>query len=94
MIAAGITAIAKKFKRPYPIALVIIGAVIGLSNIPFLEPLKDFITAGEVFNFAVLTLFLPALLGEAALKLPFSQLFNNKSPFYYWHLAELSCHLL
>ncbi|MFD2761270.1 Na+/H+ antiporter [Lentibacillus juripiscarius] len=80
MIAAGITAIAKKFKRPYPIALVIIGAVIGLSNIPFLEPLKDFITAGEVFNFAVLTLFLPALLGEAALKLPFSQLFNNKKP--------------
>ncbi|GAA0437359.1 Na+/H+ antiporter [Lentibacillus halophilus] len=80
MLAAGITAIAKKFKQPYPIALVIIGAIIGLSNIPFLEPLKGFITEGDVFNFAVITLFLPALLGEAALKLPFSRLFDNKRP--------------
>ncbi|GGJ81747.1 Na+/H+ antiporter [Lentibacillus kapialis] len=80
MIAAGITAIAKKFGRPYPIALVIVGAAIGLVNIPVLEALKDFITEGEIFNFAVVTLFLPALLGEAALKLPFSQLSDNKKP--------------
>ncbi|MFD1362890.1 cation:proton antiporter [Lentibacillus salinarum] len=80
MMAAGITAIAKKFDRPYPIALVIVGAVIGLIHIPVLEPLIDFITEGEVFNFAVITLFLPALLGEAALKMPFSQLFDNKKP--------------
>lgn len=80
MIAAGITAIAKKFKQPYPIALVIVGAIIGLMNIPVLEPLKDFITEGEVFNFVIITLFLPALLGEAALKLPFSHLNENKKP--------------
>ncbi|SES05438.1 sodium/proton antiporter, CPA1 family (TC 2.A.36) [Gracilibacillus ureilyticus] len=80
MIAAGITAIAKKFKQPYPIALVIVGAIIGLVNIPVLEPLKDFITEGEVFNFVIITLFLPALLGEAALKLPFSHLNENKKP--------------
>ncbi|KAB8126040.1 sodium:proton antiporter [Gracilibacillus oryzae] len=80
MIAAGITAIAKKFKQPYPIALVIVGATIGLINIPVLEPLKDFITEGEVFNFVIITLFLPALLGEAALKLPFSHLNDNKKP--------------
>ncbi|MFD1039281.1 cation:proton antiporter [Virgibacillus byunsanensis] len=80
MIAAGITAIAKKFDKPYPIALVIVGTIIGLTNIPMLEPLKDFITEGEVFNFAVITLFLPALLGEAALKLPFSHLNENKEP--------------
>jgi monovalent cation:H+ antiporter, CPA1 family len=80
MIAAGITAIAKKFKQPYPIALVIVGAIIGLVNIPVLKPLKDFITEGEVFNFAIITLFLPALLGEAALKLPFSHLKENKEP--------------
>ncbi|NQD67013.1 sodium:proton antiporter [Bacillus haikouensis] len=80
MIAAGITAIAKKFKQPYPIALVIVGALIGLFNIPILEPLKEFITEGEVFNFVIITLFLPALLGEAALKLPFSQLSSNKEP--------------
>jgi monovalent cation:H+ antiporter, CPA1 family len=80
MIAAGITAIAKKFKQPYPIALVIVGALIGLFNIPILEPLKEFITEGEVFNFVIITLFLPALLGEAALKLPYSQLNSNKEP--------------
>ncbi len=80
MIAAGITAIAKKFKQPYPIALVIVGALIGLFNIPVLEPLKGFITEGEIFNFVIITLFLPALLGEAALKLPYSHLRANKEP--------------
>ncbi|WP_246202479.1 cation:proton antiporter [Virgibacillus doumboii] len=80
LIAAGITAIAKVFKRPYPIALVIAGNIIGLINIPIPEPVNIFITEGEVFNFAVITLFLPALLGEAALKLPFSHLYDNKKP--------------
>ena len=80
MIAAGITAISKKLKQPYPISLVIVGAIIGLINIPAFEPLKDFITEGEVFNFVIITLFLPALLGEAALKLPFSHLKENKGP--------------
>ncbi|TLS38262.1 Na+/H+ antiporter [Pseudalkalibacillus caeni] len=80
MIAAGITAVAKKLKQPYPIALVIIGTLIGLLNIPVLEPLKMFITEGEVFNFVILTIFLPALLGEAALKLPFSHLNENRRP--------------
>ncbi|SET18026.1 monovalent cation:H+ antiporter, CPA1 family [Salinibacillus kushneri] len=80
MIAAGITAIAKKFKRPYPISLVIVGTIIGLVHIPVLEPLITFITEGEIFNFVILTLFLPALLGEAALKLPFSHLNENKNP--------------
>jgi monovalent cation:H+ antiporter, CPA1 family len=80
MLAAGITAVAKKLKRPYPIALVIVGTIIGLINIPILEPLKEFITEGEVFNFVIITLFLPALLGEAALKLPFSHLKENKGP--------------
>ncbi|OAH58717.1 sodium:proton antiporter [Domibacillus aminovorans] len=80
MIAAGITAIAKKFKQPYPIALVVIGAIIGLVRIPGLEPLKDFITEAEIFNFVIITLFLPALLGEAAFKLPFSHLKENKKP--------------
>lgn len=80
MIAAGITAVAKRFKKPYPIALVIVGTIIGLVNIPVLEPLKQLITQGEVFNFVIITLFLPSLLGEAALKLPFSHLKENKGP--------------
>ncbi len=82
MIAAGITAVAKKLKRPYPIVLVIVGTIIGLVNIPVLEPLKQFITTGEVFNFVIITLFLPALLGEASLKLPFSHLKDNKGPIF------------
>ncbi|WP_338448621.1 cation:proton antiporter [Niallia oryzisoli] len=80
MIAAGTTAIAKKLNRPYPIALVIVGTIIGLINIPIFEPLKDFITEGEIFNFVIITLFLPALLGEASLKLSFSHLKENKKP--------------
>ncbi|MGM0875287.1 MAG: Na+/H+ antiporter [Bacillota bacterium] len=80
MIAAGITAIAKKFKKPYPIALVIVGTIIGLVKIPVLEPLKEFITEGEIFNFVIISMFLPALLGEAALKLPYSHLNENKKP--------------
>ncbi|MFZ4452434.1 cation:proton antiporter [Salibacterium aidingense] len=80
MVAAGITAAAKKLKQPYPIALVIAGAIIGLINIPVMQPYITFITEGEVFNFIIITLFLPALLGEAALKLPSSQLNENKKP--------------
>ncbi|MFC3885830.1 cation:proton antiporter [Bacillus songklensis] len=80
IVAAGVTAVAKKFKQPYSIALVIVGALIGLLDIPVLEPLKLFITEGEIFNFVVITLFLPALLGEASLKLPFSHLRENKGP--------------
>jgi len=80
MIAAGVTAIAKKLNQPYPIALVVVGTIIGLVNIPVLEHLKDFITEGEVFNFVIITLFLPALLGEASLKLPYSHIKENKGP--------------
>ncbi|WP_114745558.1 cation:proton antiporter [Falsibacillus pallidus] len=82
MIAAGITAAAKKFKQPYPIVLVVFGALIGSFNIPALEPLKTFITQGEIFHFVVITLFLPALIGEASLKLPYSHLKDNKKPIF------------
>lgn len=80
MIAAGVTAIAKKLNKPYPIALVLVGALIGLADISALQPLTKFITEGEVFNFVIITLFLPALLGEASLKLPFSHLNENRAP--------------
>ncbi|OIK11570.1 sodium:proton antiporter [Bacillus sp. MUM 116] len=78
MLAAGVTAIAKKLKQPYPIALVLVGALIGISDFSTLSSLKSFITQGEVFHFVIVTLFLPALLGEASLKLPFPLLKNNK----------------
>jgi CPA1 family monovalent cation:H+ antiporter len=79
-LAAGITAIAKKLNQPYPIALVVIGTFIGLVNIPALEHLKDFIAEDDVFRFAIISIFLPTLLGEATLKLPFAHLLENKKP--------------
>ncbi|MCF6092612.1 Na+/H+ antiporter [Microaerobacter geothermalis] len=79
-IAAGVTAFAKKLNLPYPIALVIVGAIIGLLPIPGLEELKDFFAEDEVFRFAIISIFLPTLLGEATLKLPFSHLRENRGP--------------
>lgn len=79
-IATLVTAVAKKWNHPYPIALVIVGAVIGLVPISGLESLKHFVAEDEVFRFAIISIFLPALLGEAALKLPFSHLLDNRRP--------------
>ncbi|MFD2670443.1 Na+/H+ antiporter [Marinicrinis sediminis] len=79
-IAAGITALSQKIKIPYPIALVLGGAAIGLLPIPALDPLKAFFVEDEVFRFAIISIFLPALLGEATLKLPFGHLRENARP--------------
>lgn len=80
VLAAGITAIAKKLNIAYPIVLVVAGTLIGLAPIKGLEELKRFVAEEEVFRFAVISIFLPALLGEATLKLPFSHLRENKKP--------------
>ncbi|MGM7701314.1 Na+/H+ antiporter [Pseudalkalibacillus sp. Hm43] len=79
-IAAGITAVAKKWRQPYPIALVIIGVVIGLMPYSGLEELKETFAEDEFFHFAIISIFLPTLLGEATLNLPFSHLKENKMP--------------
>jgi monovalent cation:H+ antiporter, CPA1 family len=76
-VAVGVTALAKKIKKPYPIALVIVGAIIGLVPVPALEPLKGFVEEGYTFQFIIISLLLPTLLGEASLKLPFSHLREN-----------------
>jgi len=86
-IATGITAIAKKLDQPYPIALVITGTLIGLLPIHGLENLKSFIAEDEVFRFAIISIFLPTLLGEATLKLPFYHLVENKNPIVLLALA-------
>jgi CPA1 family monovalent cation:H+ antiporter len=77
-IAAGVTAFAKKLNLPYPIALVIVGAVIGMVPIQELGEMKTFFAEDEVFRFAIISIFLPTLLGEATLKLPFSHLNENR----------------
>jgi monovalent cation:H+ antiporter, CPA1 family len=79
-VAVGVTALAKKLNKPYPIALVIVGGVIGLVPVPALEPLKGLIQEGYTFQFIIISLLLPTLLGEASLKLPFEDLRENAKP--------------
>ncbi|PTX58896.1 sodium/proton antiporter (CPA1 family) [Melghirimyces profundicolus] len=80
VLAAGITALSKKLNIAYPIALVVAGTLIGLAPVSGLEELKGFVAEEDVFRFAVISIFLPALLGEATLKLPFSHLNENRKP--------------
>ncbi|KZE68788.1 sodium:proton antiporter [Fictibacillus phosphorivorans] len=79
-VAVGVTALAKKIKKPYPIALVIVGGIIGLVPVPELEPLKGIIQEGYTFQFIIISLLLPTLLGEASIKLPFSHLRDHAKP--------------
>jgi CPA1 family monovalent cation:H+ antiporter len=79
-LAAAVTAIAKKINIPYPIVLVLVGVLLGVTDIGALEELKAFIVQDEVFHFAIIALFLPTLLGEATLKLPASHLQEAKRP--------------
>lgn len=79
-IAVGITAVAKKINIPYPIALVAVGAILGMVNLPALDNLKDLVVGDEVFRFIIISIFLPTLLGEATLKLPFEHLLENRKP--------------
>jgi len=80
-LSVAVTALAKKANKPYPIALVLIGAIIGLMPIwEVLEELRNFFASDEVFQTAIIAIFLPALLGEAALKLPFRDVKENRGP--------------
>lgn len=67
-------------KIPYSLPLVIIGLVLGMLDLPIIDESKDFITNSDVFQIFILSIFLPALLGEATLKLSFHHLMQNKSP--------------
>lgn len=76
-----VTAIAKKAGKPYPISLVLVGAIVGLIPIwEGLEEMKNFFASEEVFRTAIIAVFLPALLGEAALKLSFRDIKDNRRP--------------
>ncbi|WP_327204722.1 cation:proton antiporter [Paenibacillus sp. DMB20] len=75
-----VIAIAKKINQPYSIALVIVGLLLGIVQIPLLEEAETFITQSSVFQAIVISLFLPILLGNATLKLPFSHLKEQGKP--------------
>ncbi|MFC7370169.1 cation:proton antiporter [Fictibacillus iocasae] len=79
-IAVGVTAAAKKIHKPYPIALVLAGALIGLLPIKGLQDLKNLIAEGYMFQFIIISLLLPILLGDASIKLPFSDLKKSAKP--------------
>lgn len=75
-----VIAIAKKLNQPYSIALVIVGLLLGVTHIPFLEEAEAYITQSHVFQAVIISLFLPILLGDATLKLPFSHLREQSKP--------------
>ncbi|SEG56051.1 sodium:proton antiporter [Paenibacillus sp. UNC499MF] len=79
-VSMAVIAIAKKLNQPYSIALVLTGLLLGLARIPFLEAAESFITQSHVFQAIIISLFLPILLGDATLKLPFSHLKEQSKP--------------
>ena len=79
-VSVAVAAYAYHKKIPYSLPLVIIGLILGMINLPIIDESRDFITNSEVFQIFILSIFLPALLGEATLKLPFHHLRENKAP--------------
>ena len=79
-ISVSVIGVAKLIKQPYSIALVLVGLLLGVANIPFLEAAETFITQSHVFQAVVISLFLPILLGDATLKLPFAELKEQRKP--------------
>ncbi|MBY0090332.1 cation:proton antiporter [Priestia aryabhattai] len=77
-IAVGVVFIAEKMKQPYPTFLVVMGLIIGLTPIPGLGEIKSYAVNDTVFQTTIIFIFLSALLGDAALKLPFIELKKNK----------------
>lgn len=79
-IAVAIAYVADKIKQPYPTLLVIAGLVLGVVPISALHEVKTYVASDEVFRTAVILIFLSALIGDAALKLPFSEVKESKRP--------------
>ncbi len=79
-IAITVVGIAKKIKQPDTIALVLVGLLLGTTSLPFpfIDHAEEFITQSEVFQVIIISLFLPILLGDATLKLPFHHLYKRK----------------
>lgn len=80
-IAIAVVGVARKLGQPDTIALVLVGLLLGVSNLPFplIDHAEAFITQSEVFQVIIISLFLPILLGDATLKLPFHHLYQQKN---------------
>ena len=79
-ISISVIAIANLVKQPYSIALVLVGLLLGLTDIPVIDTAEQFITQSSVFQAIIISLFLPILLGDATLKLEFSVLYQQRKP--------------
>ncbi|MFH5183978.1 cation:proton antiporter [Paenibacillus sp. TAB 01] len=79
-IAVAIAFLADKWRQPYPTLLVIAGLLLGLLPIPALHEIKMYVASDQVFQTAVILIFLSALIGDAALKLHFQELRESKRP--------------
>lgn len=79
-IAVAIAYLADKIKQPYPTLLVVAGLLLGLIPINALHEIKTYVASDHVFQTAVILIFLSALIGDAALKLPFGEIKENKRP--------------
>jgi monovalent cation:H+ antiporter, CPA1 family len=79
-ISITVIAISNLFNQPYSIALVLVGLILGLTDIPIIEEAEQFITQSHVFQAIIISLFLPILLGDATLKLEFSLLNQQRKP--------------
>lgn len=79
-ISISVIAIASLVKQPYSIALVLVGLLLGLTDIPVIDTAEQFITQSSVFQAIIISLFLPILLGDATLKLEFSVLYQQRKP--------------
>ncbi|MDU0204735.1 cation:proton antiporter [Paenibacillus sp. MAH-36] len=79
-IAVAIAYLADKIKQPYPTLLVVAGLLLGIFPIEALHEFKTYVASDHVFQTAVILIFLSALIGDAALKLPFGEIKENKRP--------------
>ncbi|MBD0382291.1 cation:proton antiporter [Paenibacillus sedimenti] len=77
-IAVAIAYIAHKIKQPYPTLLVVAGLLLGILPIDAIHEIKTYVASDQVFQTAVILIFLSALIGDAALKLPFGEIKENK----------------
>lgn len=79
-IAIAVVGIARKINQPDTIALVLVGLLLGTITLPFpfIDQAEEFITQSEVFQVIIISLFLPILLGDATLKLPFHHLYKRR----------------
>ncbi|MBM7553328.1 cation:proton antiporter [Thalassobacillus pellis] len=78
-ISIFVIGIAKLIKQPYSIALVMVGIILGLTEITVFEAAENFITQSNVFHAIIVSLFLPILLGDATLKMPIEHFFEYKA---------------